>query len=459
MQIDFLYNEVQKWINSFPEYTTDKLLLPDEAKIQEISQEFLIRLQDNYPFHHPLYAGQMLKPPVEIAISAYLASMAINPNNHALDGGPATAKMEKEVIKEFSEIFGFNNYIGHLTTSGTLANLEALLIAREENPDKSIAFSDQAHYTHSRVCNWLRVPQVKINSNQFGQMDLEDLENKLKTENIGTVVATVSTTSLGSVDDIAKILKLKEKYNFRLHIDGAYGGYFKLISDYQHSLNNFDLIKFADSIAIDPHKQGLQPYGCGCVIFSDPTIGKHYKHESPYTYFTSDELHLGEISIECSRAGAAAAALWFTNKLIPLRNDEGLGLILKKTIDATNKMYEILNSSDRFTPYLKPETNIIAYYPIANSTSEISRISSEILQKGMDTNSLWLATLKVDSHKFTRNHPNIKVDSPETIILRSTIMKPEHYDWADTIYDKLIDLVENKNYLNEAIIYPVEVVR
>ncbi len=444
MQIDYLYNEVQKWLNSFPEFIIDKLLQPDEAKIQEISQEFLKRLQDNYPFHHPLYAGQMLKPPVDIAISAYLAAMAINPNNHALDGGPATAKMEKEVIKEFSEIFGFENYLGHLTTSGTLANLEALLIAREENPEKSIAFSDQAHYTHSRVCNWLRVPQVKINSNKFGQMDLEDLENKLKTENIGTLVATLSTTSLGSVDDLSKILELKEKYKFRLHIDGAYGGYFKLISDYQPSLNNFHLIRFADSIAIDPHKQGLQPYGCGCVIFSDSSIGKHYKHDSPYTYFTSDELHLGEISIECSRAGAAAAALWFTNKLIPLKNDEGLGLILKKTIDATNKLYEILNSSDKFTPYIKPETNIIAYFPNAQTTSEISKLSQEILQKGMDTNSIWLATLKVDSRKFAQNHLNIIVDSPETILLRSTIMKPEHYDWVDKIYNKLIDLLGKK---------------
>jgi tyrosine decarboxylase/aspartate 1-decarboxylase len=73
----------------------------------------------------------------------------------------------------------------------------------------------------------------------------------------------------------------------------------------------------ADSIVVDPHKHGLQPYGCGCVLFRDPAVGRFYKHDSPYTYFTSHELHLGEISLECSRAGASAVALWATQRLLP----------------------------------------------------------------------------------------------------------------------------------------------
>ena len=51
-------------------------------------------------------------------------------------------------------------------------------------------------------------------------------------------------------------------------------------------------------------------------------------HDSPYTYFTSDELHLGEISLECSRSGAAAAALWLTFQVLPLTPD-GLGAVLR----------------------------------------------------------------------------------------------------------------------------------
>ena len=55
------------------------------------------RMAGNYPFFHPRYAGQMLKPPHPVAVAGYVAAMLVNPNNHALDGGPATSAMEKEV--------------------------------------------------------------------------------------------------------------------------------------------------------------------------------------------------------------------------------------------------------------------------------------------------------------------------------------------------------------------------
>lgn len=439
--VGLIYRQINNWLKAFPsEFEQDEYLKVDEELLSNTIQGFTERLKDNYPFHHPLYIGQMLKPPAEEAIMAYLAAMAINPNNHALDGGPATAKMEKEVIADFAAMFGFDNYLGHLTTSGTIANFEALLIAREINPDKSIAFSEVAHYTHSRVCNWLRVPPVIIPSNQYGQMDLDYLEKEIKNGRIGTVVATLSTTSLGANDNLSEILKLKEKYNFRLHIDSAYGGYFKLISSEYDTLKVYDLIKFADSITFDPHKQGLQPYGCGCVIFSDPKVGKYYKHDSPYTYFTSDELHLGEISVECSRAGASAAALWFTNKLFPLKPDSGIGVILSKTIEITRMLKEKLGKSNQFKVYIEPETNILTYFPLKKSTSQISKTSSNILKEGIANNSIWVASLKVHSEKFRKNHPEITIDSDEVVILRSCIIKPIQEKWIDIIVSKLSEL-------------------
>ncbi len=436
-----IYNEVTNWLSSFPnEFVEDETLGMDEKIFSETVKEFTNRLKDNYPFHHPLYIGQMLKPPARGAIMAYLAAMAINPNNHALDGGPATARMEKEVVDEFAGMYGFKEYLGHLTTSGTIANFEALLIARETHPDGAIAFSEDAHYTHSRVCNWLRVPAIQILSDQYGKMDLNNLEDELKKGHIKTVVATLSTTSLGANDNIEEILKLKEKYGFRLHVDSAYGGYFKLISEEYPRLAVYDLIKFADSITFDPHKQGLQPYGCGCVIFSDPKVGKYYKHDSPYTYFTSEELHLGEISVECSRAGAAAAALWFTNKLYPLEQNQGLGAILSKTIKITQRLKEKIKNSNKFKIYIEPETNILTYFPIKSSTSEISDLSTRILKDGIAKNSLWVATLKVPSGKFRQNHPDIIIDSNEVIILRSCIIKPFQEIWIDEIMNKLTEL-------------------
>ena len=74
-----------------PRRTNDDRLLEVLAATAE-------RLQDNFPYFHPLYAGQMLKPPHPIARLAYALAMFMNPNNHALDGGRATSAMEKEAV-------------------------------------------------------------------------------------------------------------------------------------------------------------------------------------------------------------------------------------------------------------------------------------------------------------------------------------------------------------------------
>ena len=101
---------------------------------------------------------------------------------------------------------------------------------------------------------------------------------------------------------------------------------------------------------IDPHKHGLQPYGCGCVLFRDPAVGRFYKHDSPYTYFTSKELHLGEISLECSRAGAAAVALWATQQLLPLGRDGEFARGLARGGQAAVELDRRLRGDSRFKP-------------------------------------------------------------------------------------------------------------
>ena len=269
------------------------------------------KLQDNYPYFHPLYAGQMLKPPHPVARLAYSLAMYINPNNHALDGGRATSELEKEAVAEIAAMFGWKEFLGHLCGGGTMANLEALWVAGQIHPMKIVLASDQAHYTHQRISGVLQLPFEKVECDSHGRMDMNALAKRAARGDVGTVVATLGTTATGSLDPLPEILALREKFGFRVHVDAAYGGYFALASNLaETAARSFASVGKADSIVIDPHKHGLQPYGCGCVVFRDPGVGRLYKHDSPYTYFSSAELHLGEISLECSRPGAAAAALW-----------------------------------------------------------------------------------------------------------------------------------------------------
>src|ERR1700744_5429636 len=106
-----------------------------------ILNEAATRLHDNYPYAHPLYAGQMLKPPHPIARAAYSLAMSVNPNNHALDGGRASSAMEVEAVAALAKMFHWPQHLGHLTSGGTFANLEALWVAGQLAPGKGIAAS------------------------------------------------------------------------------------------------------------------------------------------------------------------------------------------------------------------------------------------------------------------------------------------------------------------------------
>src|SRR6201981_172149 len=96
---------------------------PGIGRLAEVLNATAERLKDNYPYFHPLYAGQMLKPPHPVARLAYALAMWINPNNHALDGGRATSAMEKDAVAEIAAMVGWTNFLGHLSSGGTMANL------------------------------------------------------------------------------------------------------------------------------------------------------------------------------------------------------------------------------------------------------------------------------------------------------------------------------------------------
>jgi tyrosine decarboxylase / aspartate 1-decarboxylase len=407
----------------------------DRAAIERILDETARRLGDNFPYFHPLYAGQMLKPPHPVARAAYALAMAINPNNHSRDGGRASSEMEIESVAEIARMFGWTEFLGHLTSNGTLANLEALWIAGQLAPGKRIVGSEQSHFTHSRISAVLKLEFHSIPADVLGRMDLNSLEAELRKGDVGTVVVTLGTTALGAVDPLPEILELRDRYGFRIHVDAAYGGYFSLIPEAleRSARQAYSAIAQADSIVIDPHKHGLQPYGCGCVLFRDPAVGRFYKHDSPYTYFTSKKLHLGEISLECSRAGAAAVALWATQKLLPLELGGEFARGLARGRSAALQLDQRLRQDSRFELLAAgaPELDIVVWKIGAPTSERASELAQSIFAACARRN-LHLALVQLPQFWFDRAE---SADRAGTVTcLRSVLMKPEHEDWLDRIW-------------------------
>lgn len=405
----------------------------DTERASAVLQDVAERMQDNYPYFHPQYAGQMLKPPHPIARMAYALSLWVNPNNHALDGGRASSEMEKECIGELGRMFGWEHPLGHLAGGGTMANLEALWVAGRMHADKKIVASSQAHYTHSRLTEVLGIPFAPVAVDTRGRIDLAALEDMLEAGDVGTVVVTVGNTGLGAVDPLADILALRERHVFRVHVDAAYGGYFGLADElHAEQQRHYEQLGEADSIVIDPHKHGLQPYGCGCVMFRDPAVGQFYKHDSPYTYFSSGELHLGEITLECSRPGASAVALWATHRLLPPVRGGEFAQGLDSCLRAARGLWQALADSKAFTPLMEPELDIVVYAVTARTTSAASQRAREVFDKAAGLG-LHLALVELPASVFASYAGDVAVDSDTVTCLRSVLMKPEHEEWLERL--------------------------
>jgi glutamate/tyrosine decarboxylase-like PLP-dependent enzyme len=345
--------------------------------------------------------------------------------------------MEKEAVAEIAAMYGWKEFLGHLCGGGTMANLEALWVGSQAQPGKKILASEQAHYTHKRISAVLQLEFESVACEARGRMDMGALATRVACGDVGTVVATMGTTATGSVDPLPEILALRDEYGFRVHADAAYGGYFALAGNLgEEATRSFARIGEADSIVIDPHKHGLQPYGCGCVLFRDPSAGRFYKHDSPYTYFSSAELHLGEISLECSRPGAAAAALWTTQKLLPLTRGGEFARGLEKGRAAALAFYERLRRDERFETAFAPELDIVILVPRAKSVSEASTLSRRIFDAAAKRN-LHLAVAELPTEFWAANLGSMQRDRETMTCLRSVLMKPEHLEWIPRIWDEL----------------------
>jgi glutamate/tyrosine decarboxylase-like PLP-dependent enzyme len=459
---------VGRWEARFGPRPEAAVSRPDRRLLEDAWEEMEQRMSANHPFFHPRYAGQMLKPPHPVAVAGYLATMLVNPNNHALDASPVTSDMELEAVAGLAEMLGFPAaHLGHLSSGGTVANLEALWVARQLRPGKRVLHGDNAHYTHARMGEVLGVTTTALPSDPGGHLDLDAAETECRRGDVGTLVITAGTTGLGAVDDVAGALELRDRYGIRVHVDAAYGGFFALLAgdpapagDPAGSSGLLDsrvarslrAIAAADSVVVDPHKHGLQPYGCGAVIFADPLVARLYTHDSPYTYYTSAERHLGEISLECSRAGAAEAALWLTLRALPLRADTGLGPILAASRRAAVELARRLERSERLGLHVTPDLDIVTYFPRSAPTGSaplrpadrdepcesMTEASERMLVAGMaDPDPVWLSTLRVEPAAFAAAHPDLPAPDQAVTLLRSVLMKPEHEEWVAWLHSRL----------------------
>jgi glutamate/tyrosine decarboxylase-like PLP-dependent enzyme len=270
-----------------------------------------------------------------------------------------------------------------------------------------------SHYSWSKASHLFgigrkNILQVKVDKNLV--MDVSHLnqvlnfceENKIP---VLQIVCVLGTTEFGSFDPIHEIVPLLNSWKSKklycpLHLDAAYGGYFKTMFTGENDGNNdylnsvFKYSAHADSITIDPHKLGHTPYGAGVFLTKHGFVKEFVSEKAEYCLAdqAADEpMQIGKYILEGSKSGAVATSVYFTNKLITL-DSKGYGKLLQNFNEIATLFYQKILSFNQLNeghrlfeivPLMEPQSNLICFYlrpKNANSLLEINEFTAKIIQ-------------------------------------------------------------------------------
>ena len=213
--------------------------------------------------------------------------------------GPGAVRIENACIDFLKSAVGYPAEAGGtLTSGGSLANLTAIVVAREAHDGEGAIYSTPyAHYCVDKalmIAGCGRWPHRKVATDSSTRMQPDALREALARDVADgirpwLVVVSAGTIDIGAVDPLVEIAAIAREFSAWLHIDGAYGGLFALCDEGRARLAGLEL---GDSIALDPHKTMFLPYGTGAVLIRDGALlTQTFSHDADYIQpFGPDEV-------------------------------------------------------------------------------------------------------------------------------------------------------------------------
>jgi glutamate/tyrosine decarboxylase-like PLP-dependent enzyme/2-polyprenyl-6-methoxyphenol hydroxylase-like FAD-dependent oxidoreductase len=215
------------------------------------------------------------------ATGSFVAS-ALNRFAGVWVAAPGLVTIESNVIRWFCSLLGYGDRsFGYLTTSGSLANMMGLMCACRRGDDhtwprQTVYVSDQGHYSVRKAAALIGVGPSRIRTVQSRAdltMDVMSLAERIQTDRAQgfeprVVVATAGTTNTGAIDDLPALAALCRREGLWLHVDGCFGGFFRITARGRAALEGIDQ---ADSIAVDGHKSLFLPHGNSALLVKQCT--------------------------------------------------------------------------------------------------------------------------------------------------------------------------------------------
>ena len=399
--------------------------------------------------HHPHYAGHQNAVTVPLAALGQFIAATLNNATGIFQMGPVHSVMEKRVVDWMCEKIGYgSDASGFLTSGGSLANLTALLAARQvmsdniwENGVKDqanlcILVSDQAHYSARRVMQIMgfgkeNIVIVKTNKNfqiaesaQLEEAYFAALEKSLKPI---AVVGSATNTGPGTFDDLNVIAEFCQRNNLWFHVDAAHGGTTLLSKKYKELLSG---IEKADSVIWDLHKTLLMPGIATAVLFKKAAHSlQAFKHNAPYlAYKAKQQKEIEDCwdeninrTFECTKP-PMATGLYLA---LSCYGEEFFGNYIDYAFDLAKEFSEKLINAG-FEILLTPQSNIVNFRYLANQP-DLNVLQEDIFYKLNQSGKFFIVKTKFDNKTYLRTslmNPMTTIQDLEELIV--TIKKIAH---------------------------------
>jgi glutamate/tyrosine decarboxylase-like PLP-dependent enzyme len=336
----------------------------------------LIRENVDRPGLNPASGGHLAYIPgggiYYSSLGDYLAAV-FNRYAGVFYASPGAVRMENLLIRWLCDVVGYPaDSHGNLTTSGSLANMIAVVVARDAKNIKSadiprsvIYLSKQTHHSIDkgiRVAGLGECPVRFVELDERKKMRVDDLRQHIEADkaaglNPFLVVSSAGTTDVGAIDPLPEIAALAKEHDLWHHIDAAYGGFFVLTDKGRKKLKGLDL---GDSVVIDPHKGLFLPYGLGVVLVRNvEDLKRSFSFHANYMQdaFTGiDELSPAELSPELTKH-FRGLRLWLPLKLHGIAPFRGC---LDEKLALAKYFYEEIQKLG-FESDLEPELSVVTY--------------------------------------------------------------------------------------------------
>ncbi|WP_051531691.1 pyridoxal phosphate-dependent decarboxylase family protein [Sphingomonas sp. URHD0057] len=333
-----------------------------------------------------------------------LLAAASNKYSGFASASPGAVRIENACTQWLAEVIGYpKEAAGTLTSGGSIANLTAIVAAREaRDPDGggAVYVTRFAHYCIDKALHIAgrgRAPKRIVATDDHCRMSIEALEQALEQDRRAgvrpwLVVASSGTVDTGAIDPLPQIAELCRRYGAWLHADGAYGGLFALCDEGRALLRG---IEQADSVALDPHKTLFLPYGTGAALVRDGKLLQQAFSASGEYIRPLGESEVGpspaDLSPELTRH-FRAMRLWLPLQMAGVaafRAAQAEKLALARYFHAR------LSEIDGWDPGPAPDLSVVAFRYLPKS-GDVDQFNERLMQQIQQEGRVMMSGTKID---------------------------------------------------------------